>query len=115
MKADREREYAQWLASVVVGGGVVTTAEIYDLANGWRVAIGNVEGKMLAMPHGRAKGFAEKCMARIATEMPDADDAEPIRALMRDVIACADLCRMNNRDRVVPDGYVDLLEPEGRG
>lgn len=110
MRSIREEEFRQWKASIEESGEI-SVATSYDVLNGWRVAIGSLQGKMLMMTHNKAKDLAEKSLLTLATrDFPEnIQDVEPLKAHYNDVLSCANECRLKNRDKVIPEGYAQAM------
>jgi hypothetical protein len=113
-RAVREKEFSQWKDSIT-SSGEISVAVSFDAANGWRVAIGNLTGKMIMLSHSRAKALAEKALTKIAANdfEENITDVEPLKAHYKDILECANECRMKNRDKVVPQGYAEAMPTAG--
>lgn len=92
----------------VAGSGHVNTAVIYDAVQGWRVMFG-MDGKMMAMGHAQARKMGEY----MKSQMAGRDGMKEVVWLADQLLELANECRMKNRDKIVPDGYVEAMPVAG--
>lgn len=90
------------------GDGNVGTAVAYDALHGWRVALRTGDSLMF-LNHSDARKLGDK----FATHAPSGPAHDTARELGQSIVDCSNECRIKNRDRVVPDGYAEILPTRG--